>query len=109
MTTFQLVLAGVVATLAVARLTRLVTYDDYPPVKWLRDKWDAKTGESGWNEMLHCGYCFAPWIALPIVVIFVGLMFGWAVFASIIGIWWVFCSILAVGYSAAIIVGTNWG
>lgn len=108
-TTTSVILAAIVAVWASARLTRLVTFDSFPPIQWIRDQWDARTSESGWNELLHCAYCFGTWAALPIVVIFAGMLFGWGVFLTLAGVWWVFCSWLAVGYLAGIIVAQDWG
>lgn len=64
MNTTDLVLNIIVGTLASARIVRLLTWDHYPPAVWLRMKWDAKTEQSEWNLLLHCGYCAAPWVVL---------------------------------------------
>ena len=109
MTTATYIFAFIVATFTVARITRLVTFDDYPPTKWLRAKWDAKTGSSGWNEMLHCPYCFATYPALVIVPTFAVGLFGWDAFTSLLGFWWVGCSTLTVAYLAATFVASDLG
>jgi hypothetical protein len=109
MTIAMYVFAFIVAVFAVGRITRLVTYDSYPPVQWVRNKWDAKTGESGWNELLHCPYCFAPWVALFIVPSFAVGLFGWDIFTTFLGWWWVGCSTLAVAYVAASFVASDLG
>lgn len=101
--------AFIVSVFAVGRITRLVTYDVYPPTKWIRDKWDAKTGESGWNELLHCPYCFAPYVSLFVVPPFAVGVFGWDVLTTFLGLWWVGCSTLAVAYVAASFVASDLG
>lgn len=109
MTIAMYVFAFIVAVFAVGRITRLVTFDNYPPVKWFRDKWDAKTGESGWNELLHCPYCFSTYPALVIVPAFAVGLSGWDVFTTFLGVWWVGCSTLAVAYLAASFVASDLG
>jgi len=88
--------AVIVGTLSIARLTRLITQDTFPPAVWLRIKWDDATEGSGWNSLLHCHWCIAPWITLPI-----GL-WGWL--TNLQPAWWVFNAWLAVAYIASMIV-----
>lgn len=101
--------AALALILASARLTRAIVFDDFPPSKWIRDRWDAKTGGTGWNELFHCPYCMGVWVSLPLTVLTVGLTLGWGVFGSILVIWWVFLAWMAVAYLSGIIVATNWG
>lgn len=109
MNTLTIIGAAVVLIFAVARVIRLITFDSFPPVQYLRDRWDLKTNESGWNELFHCGFCAGFWVSLVMTPIAVGSVLGWGVFASFTGLLWVFLGVLAVGYIAAIIVATNWG
>lgn len=69
--------AFVLAVLAAGRITRLVIYDAYPPSAWLRAKWDDLTDTPGkrtslhsWNRLLHCPWCFLPWVFLLILATF---------------------------------------
>lgn len=101
--------AAILLIFAVARITRALVFDKFPPAQWIRDKWDSKTADSGWNELFHCSFCMGIWVALPFVVITAGLTFGWAVFLTLAGLWWVFLAWMAVGYLAGIIVATEWG
>ena len=106
-----LVYIGAVLALifASARLTRAVVFDDFPPSKWIRLKWDNLTVGTGWNELFHCPYCMGIWIALPLTVLAVGFTLGWSVFGGILGIFWVFLAWMTVAYLSGIIVATNWG
>lgn len=95
-----LVLAAViVGVLSTGRLTRLVVADQFPPAVWLRIKWDTYTEEGrleGWNLLLHCHWCLAPWMAIP-----VGL-WGWL--SDLHTSWWVFNLWLAGAYLASMII-----
>jgi hypothetical protein len=101
MTQFEWVAASVIAVLAAARLTRLFVWDAYPPTAWLRSKWDARTEDSDWNLLLHCGYCFGMYVALFVM--------GWGAVDLYLGdglhlAWWVFHGWLAMSYLAAIVM-----
>lgn len=103
MNQFEQVAAFVILVLATARITRLVVFDHYPPVVWLRITWDRFTGNSPWNLLLHCAYCLAPWIALV-----VGLLGCWSLgidFSALASNWWWSVGTwLAASYLAAIVV-----
>ena len=60
------ILALVVATLAVARLTRLLTVDQLAIGyrRWIVNRWGA---DSQWAYLAHCTWCTSFWIALPIM------------------------------------------
>lgn len=88
--------ALVVAVVGTARLARLLVFDGYPPVAWLRARWDAATGESGWNQLMHCAFCLAPWLAIPTI------WWGWA--SGLHWSWWVFYGWLTISYLAATFV-----
>jgi hypothetical protein len=101
---FEIIAAVVVGILSVARLTRLLTVDTWPPVVALRDWWDSKTSvvedgeerEGPWYALVSCPYCAAPWLTIPIL--------AWAVLSDTHWTWWLFNGWLAVAYIAAIIV-----
>jgi hypothetical protein len=55
----------IVAVLSVARTARLIVFDKYPPVVWLRLKWDQRVPEGRpWHELLHCAFCATPYLAV---------------------------------------------
>lgn len=90
------IVAFVVGTLSAGRITRLIVHDDFPPIVWLRIKWDNKTDGSGWNKLLHCHWCFSMWAVVPI-----GL---WAWLSNLHTSWWVFNALMAAAYVAPMIV-----
>lgn len=63
--------ALVVDTLAVARLTRLVTADTWPPAEQARravyDRVEAHA--PGWGHGIDCPWCMSPWIAAAVVAL----------------------------------------
>lgn len=89
-------LAVLVCLGASARLTRLVTQDTFPPVVAVREWWDARTEESGWNSLAHCHWCLAPWVTLVVGVV------GW--FTGPHWIWWGLTAWLTISYAASWIV-----
>jgi hypothetical protein len=90
-----LVAATVVGIVAVARLTRLVVDDDWPPMVWFRRKWDRVTENSNWSVLVECPFCVAPYFAAAAI--------GWAVLSDLHWSWWLFHGWLAVAYLAAMV------
>lgn len=98
---------AVVATtiLSVARLSRLFVIDKFPPIKSLRDRYEARTDGSDWQLLAMCAFCMAPWVTL--FVGGTGLLAGVydpSAYGTLTGAqaaWWVFNGWLAVAYLAA--------
>lgn len=90
-----LLAATVVGILGVARLTRLVVDDDWPPMVWFRRKWDARLNKSSWVTLIECPFCVSPYFAAVTI--------GWAVLSDLHWSWWLFHGWLAVAYSAAMV------
>jgi hypothetical protein len=61
-----------IGVLSVARTARLVVFDDYPPMVWLRDRWDRLTHYDpqtvGWGKLLHCAFCATPYLAVGMLL-----------------------------------------
>jgi hypothetical protein len=96
MSVLEIALAAVVGIISAARLTRLLTQDNYPPVVWLRIKYQDRTEGTGWEDLVTCPYCAAPWIMAGI-----GL-WGWL--TEFQTAWWVFNVWLAASYLVAMVV-----
>lgn len=96
MTEFEWVAVAIISVMSSARITRLVTWDHYPPSIWLRTKWDDWTKDGQWSLLVHCGYCFGLWAAL--FVVGTGWLSDWHL------AWWLFNGWLAVGYAAAMVM-----
>lgn len=99
------ILAVAVIILGPARLTRVIYYDSFPPMVWLRIKWDDLTeGKPGmlgqWNKLLHCPWCLSFWVTLGCIGWMVG---GWYV-TWLMWAWWVFWGALAASYVGTIII-----
>jgi hypothetical protein len=94
------VLAIVVAVLGVARLTRAIVYDDFPPSVWWRIKWSEWTKDGPWANLFLCWWCLSFWVALFCIGWFlIGLLVTWIAWA-----WWIFWGGLALGYLAAMVI-----
>lgn len=96
MSIFHQLAAAAVTIVAVARLTRLIVFDTYPPAAWVRNKWRDFTGESDWSKLVDCPYCAAPYLAAGVL--------AWGYFTDWQVAWWAFCIWLSVSYLAAILV-----
>lgn len=97
MTTDPLIIAAavIVGIIAVARLTRLVVDDDFPPVAWLRREYMARV-PAAWATLPTCAFCVAPY--------FTALSLAWALFTDLGIAWWVFHGWLAAAYLASMLV-----
>lgn len=67
-TEFYWIAVAAVTVLSAARLTRLAVYDDFPPVKWLRNKYTESNDGSDWSLLALCGFCASFWITALVVV-----------------------------------------
>jgi sterol desaturase/sphingolipid hydroxylase (fatty acid hydroxylase superfamily) len=87
---------ALVAITSSARLTRLITIDKFPPIKWARDKFENATDGSNWQLLTMCGYCMSVWTTIGVVL--------WGYLALWDNTWWLINSILGAAYLAAILV-----
>lgn len=96
-----IVAAVLVAVVGVGRVTRLVTFDDYPPTVAIRSWWNRITTGNGWGKLLYCLWCFSPWAMLVCLGWFFAGLFWvqWLLIA-----WWIFWGWMALSYLAAILV-----
>lgn len=59
----------VLVVLAVYRLTRLVVFDDFPPVQAVKRRVIARFGAaSAWATLLTCPFCLSVWVAAGVVL-----------------------------------------
>lgn len=93
--------AFLLAVGATARITRLVTWDKYPPAARVRIWWDTLTHDGPWSFLVHCGYCFAMWAAM-LVVGTAALSYGLS--GQIHWTWWLASAWLTASYLAAILM-----
>lgn len=85
---------ALVTIVSSARITRLLTYDQFPPILAARDWFADKTDGSGWQLIAYCAYCMSFWVTIGIV------LSGW--FSGFHLIWWLVNSIFAGSYLAAV-------
>lgn len=93
MSEFEWVAVAITTVLSSARLTRLATYDKFPPVKWLRNWYEDKTDGTEWQLLVLCGYCMSPW--LTALVILTGYYSDWHT------VWWLVNGTFGASYLAA--------
>lgn len=95
---FWIAVAAVTITSS-ARITRLVTYDKFPPVQWLRDKYADLTDRPrllGWQLLAFCAYCASFWITVGVVL--------WGYLTDWQPVWWVVNGTFGASYLAAILM-----
>lgn len=108
-TEFYWVAVVLVTIVSVARITRLLTFDKFPPVKHFRDKYENKTDGTDWFWLALCGYCMAPWVSIPVI----GLGFAADVYGpsypdtTAALVWWIVTGWWAVSYLAAIVMAND--
>lgn len=92
---------GIIGIVSVARVTRLVTHDTWPPMEWARPRIAARL--KGWAELIVCPFCVAPYLMVVQIAWFLLLYenvstthFLW--FWVLPNAWWAF------SYLASIIV-----
>lgn len=93
------VIAAAVGVVSVARLTRLFTQDVYPPVAWLRAKWEGLVERRGWGDwdtLATCPYCAAPYLA--------AIILAWGLLTDFQAAWWIVNGWLAASYLASMVV-----
>jgi hypothetical protein len=83
---------ALVLVFGVARLGRIITYDDYPPAEWVRGKWLALVGDN-WGSLFTCPWCMNPYL--------VAISIAWAYFSDLHWSWWVFWGWMAAAQVAS--------
>jgi hypothetical protein len=91
--------AIIVGTVSVGRMARLLVWDEFPPVEWLRLKFFAAlSDDSPWAKLGKCAFCLAPWLSV--------VMIAWALLTDLSFWWWWLPNVWfgVVSYGAAILV-----
>lgn len=92
---FWIAVAAIVITSS-SRITRLLTYDKFPPIQWLRHKYEDATDGSGWQLLAFCPYCASFWVTLAVVLS--GYYSDWHT------AWWIVNGVFGGSYLAAILM-----
>lgn len=99
-----LLLAVLVLVLGVARLTRVITYDQYPPTIAFRSWWIRRvTKGNGWGKLADCWWCAAPWVMAPAI----GVFFLTPLQPWILWTWWIGLSWLSLAYVASMVIARD--
>lgn len=114
-----LLAAFLLAVVAVARATRLVVHDPYPPVQAVRMRWitwqanrdwdpvlqQERTGVAhGWGSLVECPFCAAPYITAVTMAVAIWADVWEPDLGSLAGWWWVLAVWATISYLAAILV-----
>jgi hypothetical protein len=88
--------AGFIAVVSVGRTARLLVWDSFPPVEWVRMKFFVAVGDSPWKKLAECAFCQAPYLSAG--------MLAWMVLSDLHWTWWLINGWWALSYLAAILV-----
>ena len=95
--------AAIVAVRSIARTARRLTFDDFPPVVWLRDQvvLSLSRGErrSRWLPLTNCPFCLAPYLSAGMAL--------WVWLSKLDTAWWWINGVWAAAYVAAIVVARD--
>lgn len=90
--------AIIVTVVGAARLTRILTYDAYPPAMKVRIWWDTVTKDGPWAKLAHCPWCAGPWFTLIAIVSFLVAALAYRDIPFLIWAWWFFWGWLTLSY-----------
>ena len=92
-----LVIATLVTIGAVGRTSRLLIFDDFPPIVWARVRFLAAFDEdNSWSKIAECPWCLTPWL--------MGIDMAWAYFSDLAWWWWVPNLWFGMSYAASILI-----
>lgn len=102
-TEFYWVAVALTTIIAASRLTRLLTWDKFPPTLAIREWWGDHT-RGNWQLLFFCGYCMSFWMTVFVVI--AGLLCGVYEISperdnAFLG-WWIGAGIFAGSYLAAV-------
>lgn len=98
-----LLLSAVTLTLGAGRLTRIITYDTWPPATKFRIWWAKVTNDGPWVKLFTCFWCLGPWVTLAALGWYVAGLYVWWLALS----WWAFWGWLALSYVTSMIVARD--
>jgi hypothetical protein len=108
-----LLAAFTLGVIGLARATRLVVHDNWPPAEALRLRWKtwcAQTQRRGqWVDLLDCPFCFAPYPGAAALAVAIAAGVWSPDLGSLAGWWWVLVVWAAGSYLAAILVASDFG
>lgn len=100
MSTFHWIALAVIAVMSSARITRLLTFDKFPPIlavrRWYVTAMDHSEATRPWQLLALCGYCMGFWVALGVL--------AWGYLTDWQTAWWLVNGLFALAYAAAIVM-----
>jgi len=95
------IFAVIVGTVGVARATRLLVHEKFPPARWLRHKVIAWTKGGTWSDVVTCHWCNPPYLMAGSLGWFA---LGLLVWQPLLWAWWIVHLWAAMSYAASWIV-----
>lgn len=98
-----IIAAILVIVLGAGRLTRIITYDDFPLAVQARIAWDRLTNDGPWSKLAHCFWCAGPWVTLVCLGWLAASL--WSLPALIV--WFCFWGWLGISYLTSMVVARD--
>lgn len=100
MDVFFWIAVAAVSIVSSSRLTRFLTFDEFPPVTWFRDRFDEFMDKGPkrrkWGSISYCPWCASFWVTLAVVL--AGYYSDWHT------VWWLVNGTFAGSYLAAMLM-----
>lgn len=100
MDVFFWIAVAAVTVVSASRLTRLLTFDEFPPIAFFRDRFDefmdAGPKRRKWGMISYCPWCMSFWATLVVA------LSGY--YSDFHEVWWIINGTLAGSYLAAMLM-----
>lgn len=84
------------SVLGVARIVRLLVFDDFPPSVAARAWWAKTTRNGPWAQLAKCGFCLSPYL--------MAISWAWGWVSDLHWTWWVAHLFAGTAYLSSILV-----
>lgn len=101
MNEFHWVAAAAILVMSAGRITRLLNVDKFPPIRWVRERFENATDGSDWQLLTICVYCMSFWVVLALG--------AWGYLTDWQEAWWVINGLFAASYATGILVALDKG
>lgn len=98
---FHWIALAAVLIMSTARITRLLNVDKFPPILYLRHKFEDATDGTEWQLLTICVYCMSFWVTLALG--------AWGYLTDWQTAWWLFNGTFAAAYAAGLVVALDKG
>lgn len=112
-TEFYWVAVALTIVMSASRITRVLTFDKFPPTLWIREKWVMFVAKTKINpeyvRLWFCGYCMSFWVTLIVIATadLSGIFDGDPLAPWMTPAWWFINGTFGASYLAAIVMAND--